>query len=68
MAPNPEDWVIFIKYLKNKEKDDINTFLINDNTKISTKKAFLEHNPNSNDKDATNSNNINWADFYLENT
>lgn len=67
MAPDSEDLVLFAARLKNKEKEDFDTFLIDDNAEMSINKVFLENDLNSDDTDDTNSNNEDWEDFFPKN-
>lgn len=65
--PDLEDMILLAVRLRNKKKENFDTFLIDDNAEISINKAFLEYDLNSDDTDDTDSDNKNWKDFYLEN-
>lgn len=66
-APDLEDLVLLAVRLRDKKKENFDTFLIDDNAEISINKVFLEYNLNSVDTNDTDSDNKDWKDFYLEN-
>lgn len=54
--------------MREREKQDFDTFSIDNSAKISKNMAFLEYDLNFDETDNTNSNNKNWKDFFFENT
>lgn len=63
-----KDMVLLIIYLREREKQDFDTFSIDNSAKISKNMAFLEYDLNFDETDNTNSNNKDWKDFFFENT
>ena len=68
-APDPEDSVLLAVHLRaiEGEKENFDTFSSDDDAEISTNKAFLEHNLDSDKTDETDSDNKDWEDFFPDN-